>query len=58
MVRPPRPGIALGMDLEEGNTVPIKRIYALSYDPLEELHWYIKQNENREWIRRVKSERA
>jgi len=44
---PHRPGIDLGIDLEEGKTVPIKKIYALSYDQLEELHRYIKQNEKR-----------
>jgi len=57
-VPPHRAGIDLGIDLEEGKTVPIKKIYALSYDQLEELHRYIKQNESRGWIRRVKSERA
>jgi len=57
-VPPHRPGIALGIDLEEGKAVPIKKIYALSYDQLEELHRYIKQNEDRGWIRRVKSGRA
>jgi len=36
----------LGIDLEEGKIVPIKKIYALSYDQLEELHRYIKQNES------------
>jgi len=58
MVPPHRPGINLGIDLEEGKTVPIKKIYALSYDQLEELHRYIKQNEERGWIRRVKAGRA
>jgi len=53
-----RPGIDLGIDLEEEKTVPIKKIYALGYDQLEVLHRYIKQNENRGWIRRVKSGRA
>jgi len=57
-VPPHRPGIDLGIDLEEGKTVPIKKIYALSYDQLEELHPYIKQNQERGWIRRVKSGRA
>jgi len=38
--------------------VPIKKIYALSYDQLEKLHLYLKQNEDRGWIRRVKSGRA
>jgi len=54
-VPPHRPGIDLGIVLEEGKTIPIKKIYALSYDQLEELHRYIKQNESRGWIRRVKS---
>jgi len=54
-VPPHRPGIDLGIDLEEGKTVPIKKIYALSCDQLEEPHRYIKQNEDRGWIRRVKS---
>jgi len=57
-VPPHRPGIDLGIDLEEGKTVPIKKIYALSYDKLQELHRYMKQNENRRWICRVKSGRA
>jgi len=55
---PHRPGIDLGIDPEEGKTVPIKKIYALSYDQLEELHRYIKQYEGRGWIRRVKSGKA
>jgi len=37
-VLPHPPGIDLGIDLEEGKTIPIKEIYALSYDQLEELH--------------------
>jgi len=53
-VPPHRPWIDLGIDLEEGKTVPIKKMYALSYDQLQELHRYIKENEHREWIRRVK----
>ena len=39
---PHRPGIDLGIDLEEGKSVPIKKIYALSYDQIEELHRYLK----------------
>jgi len=46
-VPPHRPGIDLGIDLEEGKALPIKKIYALSYDQLEEFHRYIKQNEDR-----------
>jgi len=36
----------MGIDLEEGKTVPIKKIYAIRYDQLQELHRYIKQNQN------------
>ena len=39
---PHRPGIHLGIDLEKGKTVPIKKIYTLSYDQIEELHRYLK----------------
>jgi len=46
-VSPHRLGIDLGIDLEEGKTVPIKKIYALSYDQLQELYRYIKQNKDR-----------
>ena len=58
MLAPHRPGIDLGIELEEGKTVPIKKIYALSYNQIEELHRYLKQNEQRGWIRRVKTGRA
>jgi len=57
-VPPHRPGIDVGIDLEERKMVPIKKIYPLSHDQLEELHRYIKQNEDHGWIRRVKSGRA
>jgi len=57
-IPPHRLGIDLGIDLEEGKTVPVKKIDTLSYDQLEEPDRYIKQNENRGWIRRVKSGRA
>jgi len=40
-VPPHRSGIDLEIDLEEGKTVPIKKIYALSYDQPEELHRYV-----------------
>src|SRR6195952_2208933 len=53
---PHRPGVDLRIELEEGKTVPIKKIYPLSYDQIEELHQYIKQNEHRGWIRKVKPE--
>ena len=51
-------GVDLGIDLEEGKTVPIKKIYSLSYDQIEELHRYLKQNEGRGWISRVRTGRA
>jgi len=49
-VLPHQTGIDRGINLVEGKTVPIKKIYALSYDQLEELDGYIKQNEDRGWI--------
>ena len=42
-----KPGIDFGIDVEEGKRIPIKRIYALSYDLSEELHRYLKQHEQR-----------
>jgi len=53
-----QPGSDFGIDLEERKTVPIKLIYPLVYDQLEEFHQYIEQNEDRGWICRVKSGRA
>jgi len=38
MVAPNQPGIDIEIDLEEGKTVLIKKIYTLSHDQLEELH--------------------
>jgi len=46
-----RRGFDLGIDLEEGKTVPIKKKNARSYDQLEELLQYIKENEDRGSIR-------
>ena len=58
-VPPHRPGDDLGIELEKGKEVPIKKIYPLSYDQIEELHrYYIRQNEARGWIRRVRTGRA
>ena len=37
-VPPHRPGVDLGIELEKGKEVPIKKIYPLSYDQIEELH--------------------
>ena len=48
----------MGIDLEEAKTVSIKKIYALSYDQIDELHRYLKQNKQRGWICRVKTGRA
>ena len=50
-----RPGVDLGIELEKGKEVLIKKIYPLSYDHIEELHQYIKQNEGRGWIKRVRT---
>ena len=52
-VPPYRAGIDLGIDLEEGKTVSIKKIDPLTYDIGEEIYRYINQNEDRGWIRRV-----
>ena len=57
-VPPHRPGVDLGIELEKGKEVPIKKIYSLSYDQIEELHRYIKQNKARGWIQRVRTRRA
>ena len=43
----------LNIELEEGQGLPWKKIYALSKEELEELHEYIEQNEARGWIREV-----
>jgi len=53
---PHRPGVDLDIKLEEGQGLPVKKIYALSQDELEELWNYIKQNEERGWIRETYSE--
>ena len=45
-----RPGVDLGIELEKGKEVPIKKIYPLSYDQIEELHRHIKQNKAKGWI--------
>ena len=55
---PHRPGVDLGIELEQGKQVPIKKIYALSYDQIEELPRYLKQNQQRGWIRKVRTGRA
>ena len=57
-VPPHRPGVDLGIELEKGKEVPIKKIYPLSYDQIEKLHRYIRQNEERGWIQRVRTGRA
>ena len=55
---PHRKEVDLGIDLEEEKAVPIKKIYPLSYDQIGDLHRYLKQNEEREWIRGVRPGRA
>ena len=57
-VPPHRPGVDPGIELEKGKEVPLKKIYPLSYDQIEELHRYIRQNEARGWIQRVRTGRA
>ena len=53
-----RPGVDIGIELEKGKEVPIKKIYPLSYHQIEELHQYIKLNEARRWIQRVRTGRV
>jgi len=53
---PHRPGVDLDIKVEEGQGLPVKKIYALSQDELEELWNYIKQNEERGWIRETYSD--
>jgi len=53
---PHRPGVDLDIKLEEGQGLLVKKIYALSLDELEELWNYIKQNEERGWIRETYSD--
>jgi len=55
-LQPHRPGVDLDMKLEEGQGLPVKKIYALSQDELEELRNYIKQNEEQGWIRETYSD--
>jgi len=55
---PHRPGVDLDIKLEEGQGLPVKKIYALSQDELEELWNYIKQNKERGWIRETYSDRG
>jgi len=44
---PNGPGVDLDIKLKEGQRLPVKKIYALSQDELEELWNYIKQNKER-----------
>jgi len=53
---PHRPGVDLEIKLEEGEGLPIKKIYALSQNELIELWSYIKQNAERGWIRETYSD--
>ena len=55
MLPPHRQGVDLGIDIEEGKMVPIKKIWPVSNDQIEELHRYLKQNQERGWIRRVRT---
>ena len=42
-----RPRVVLGIELENRKQVPIKNIYALSYNQIEKLHRYLKQNQEK-----------
>jgi len=53
---PHRRGVDLEIKLEEGEGLPIKKMYTLSQDELKELRSYIKQNEGRGWIRETYSD--
>jgi len=53
---PHQPGVDLEIKLEKGGGLPIKKIYALSQDELKELWSYIKQDEERGWIRETYSD--
>jgi len=53
---PHRSGVDLEIKLQEGEGLPIKKIYALSQDELKELWSYIKQNKERGWIRETYSD--
>jgi len=53
---PHRPGVDLEIKLEEGEGLPIKKIYALSQNELKEFWRYITQNEERGWIRETYSD--
>ena len=46
-VPPHRPEVDLGSELEKGKEVPIKKVYPLNYDQIEELHRYIKENDTK-----------
>jgi len=47
---PHRQGVDLSIKLEEGQGLPVKKIYTLSQDELDELWNYVKQSEARGWI--------
>jgi len=49
-------GVDLNIHLDEGQGLPVKKIYALFQDELKELWNYIKQNEERGWIREKHSD--
>jgi len=53
---PHRPGIDLDIKFEEAQELPVKKIYALSQEELEELWNYIKKNEEPGWIRETNSD--
>ena len=48
---PPRPGIDLEINMEEGKGLPDQKIYPLEARELETVQEYIKKNQARGWIR-------
>jgi len=53
---PHQPGVDLNLKGEEGQGLPINKIYALSQDELKELWHSIKQKENQRWISETHSD--
>ena len=53
---PHQPGVDLNLKVEEGQGLPINKIYALSQNELKELWHSIKQKENQQWISETHSD--
>jgi len=53
---PHQPGVDQNIKLENGQGLPVKKIYALSQDELKE-HWHsMKQKEEQGWMRETHSD--